>query len=270
MLASGSEESSEARAGSISIIAFTTTRALAAGLSTISIKRVRTRRALLEVAGRSSVALVANATNVLHGVPGGAISAVGTGSKMLLGPASSTVVTVVGTHGTLASNTLISSEALAVASGTVTHTLVGALRPGVEVVSIDHITNPGEVFGAGSQGAIRAGPLGLTVNTGVAQAVVVELAGSVSRALVLAHTGATVTSLIPGVLAAGSPRLVLKGRLTGGNRGGLRSRPSRRLRRLSSGLPSGLPSRSGGNRASEGGKKYKRFNHFSKYETLVK
>jgi len=264
VLASGSEETSEARAGTISVVAFTTARALTASLSTISIKRVRTRRALLEVAGGSSVSLIADATNVFHRVPGSAVSAVGTGSKVLLGPASSTIVTVVRADGTLASNTLVASKALALTSGAVAHTLVGALRPGVEVVGIDNVTNPGKVLGASSQGAIRASPLGLTVDSGVAQAVVVELAGSVSGALVLAHTSTTVASLVPGILATSSPGLVTEGRLAGGGTGGLSSRLGGALSGLAGGLTSGIGDGKG---ASHGGKKNKRFNHFSKYMT---
>lgn len=215
MLASGSEESSEARAGTIAEVAFATARALTASLRTISIKRVSSRRALLEIAGRSSVSLVANAPDVLHRIPGLAVRTIGTAREVLLGPASSTVVTVVRADGTLTRNTFIASKALALSSAAIADTLVGALSPGVEVVSINHITDPSKVLGASSQGAIRPRPLGLTVNAGIAQAVVVELAGTMSRALVFAHASAAVASLIPGILSTSSPGFVLERRLAG-------------------------------------------------------
>lgn len=180
MLAPGSEESSEARAGTIAEVAFATARALTSSLGTISIKRISSRRALLEIARRSSVSLVANAPNVLHRVPGVAVCTVGTAREVLLGPAGSTVVTVVRADSTLARNTFISCKALALSSAAVADTLVGAFSPGVEVVGVDHFTDPGKVLGASSLGAIRSSPLGLTVNAGIAQAVIVKLAGTMS------------------------------------------------------------------------------------------
>lgn len=179
---------------------------------------------------------------------------------MLLGPASSTVVTVVRADGTLASNTLISSKALALTSVTVANSLVRALSPGVKVVGIDHVTNPGKVLGTGALRAIRAGPLSLAINAGVALAVVVELAGSVAGALVLAHTGAAVTSLVPGVLATGSPGLVLKRRLTGRHGGGLASGLGRHGCGSTRRNTSGLVSRSTKS-ANKGGEHNNSFNH---------
>lgn len=239
MLASGSEEPSEARAGTIRIVAFTTARAVTASLAAVSVKRVSSRGALLEIARRTSVSLIADATNVLHGIPRGAVCTVGTAGKVLLGPASSTIVTVVRADGTLAGNSLISGKALALSSVAVAKTLVGALGPGMKVVGVDHITDPGEILGASAQRAIGAGPLGLAVNAGVALAVVVELAGAVSRALVLAHAGAAVASLVPGVLATSSPGLVLERRLAGRHGGGLAGGLSRHGSRLTTGQASG-------------------------------
>lgn len=225
MLASGSKKPSETSAGTIRVVAFSTARAVTAGFISISIKRVGSRRALLEIAGRATVTLVADAPNVFHRIPGSAVCTVSTGSKVLLRPASSTIVTVVRAYGTLARNTLVTSKALALTSVAIADTFVGALSPGVKIVGIDHITNPSKILRAGSLGAIRASPLSFTINSGVAFAVVVELTGSVTRALVLAHTCATVTSLVPSILTTSSPCLIRKRRLTG-----------RHSRRLSSGL----------------------------------
>ena len=253
MLASGSEETSEARAGTIRVVTFTTTRAVTASLAAVSVKRVASRGALLEIARRPSVSLVADASNVFHGIPRGAVCTVGAAGKVLLGPASSAVITVVRAYGTLAGNSLVSGKALALSSVAVTDALVGALGPRVKVVGVDHVTNPSEILGAGAQRAIGAGPLRLAVDAGVALAVVVELTGAVARALVLAHPRAAVASFVPGVLATGSPGLISEGRLTrrhrgrlpsglSGHLGGLASRQAGRFRggiRLSQGAHNG-------------------------------
>jgi hypothetical protein len=151
---------------------------------------------------------------VFHCVPRSGVHAVSLGSKVLLGPASSTVIAVVRADGTLASNALISSEALALTGGSIANTFVGALNPGVEIVVVHNTTNPGEVLGACAERAVRTSVLGLAVNALEASAVVVELTGSMSRALVLAHTSLAVATLIPGDL---SPRLLDVRRSRGGN-----------------------------------------------------
>jgi len=252
VLTSGSKKSSEASTCTIGVVAFSTTRAVTASFISISIKRVGSRRALLEIAGGAAVTLVANAPNVLHRIPGSAVCTVSTGSKVLLRPASSTIVTVVRAYGTLARNTLVTSETLALTSVAVADTFVGALGPGVKIVGIDHITNPGEILGAGALRAIGASPLSFTVNSSVAFAVIVELAGSVARALVLTHACATVASLIPSILTTGSPSLVLKRRLTRRHSGRLSSGLSRDASGLIGGLTGGLAS--GGTKcANKGG-----------------
>jgi hypothetical protein len=67
---------------------------------------------------------------------------------MFLRPASSLIVTVVRAHGTLAGSSFVSSEALAFSRGTVASSLVGALRPRMEVVRVDGGTDPSEIEGA--------------------------------------------------------------------------------------------------------------------------
>jgi hypothetical protein len=243
VLAPGSKESSEASASTIRIVAFPTTRAVTAGFISIPIKRISSRGALLEIAGRSTVSLVADTTDVLHGIPGGAVCTISTGSKVFLGPASSTVVTVVRANRTLTSDALVAGEALALTSVAVANTLVGALSPGVEVVGVDHVTNPGKILGTGALRAIGASPLGLTINAGVALAVIVELAGSVAGALVLAHTGAAVASLVPSVLASSSPDFIHERRLTGGHAGRLARRRGGDAGRLARRIAGGAGSR---------------------------
>jgi len=105
---------------------------------------------------------------------------------MLLWPTSTSVVTVVRANCTLAGNSLIASETRAKSSSSITESLVRAFAPRMQIVGIHDSSHPGEVLRACTQRAIRSSPLGLTRGTVVALAVVVHLAGSMSRALVLA------------------------------------------------------------------------------------
>jgi len=102
VLAVGSIEAREARASSIGIVADTSSRAVTSGLVTISVKRIGTRGALLELASRSSVPGIAEAPDVLHVIPRSVVGATRLDSQVLLRPASTTVVTVVRASGTLA------------------------------------------------------------------------------------------------------------------------------------------------------------------------
>jgi len=178
-LALGSIETRETRADSLSIITQTTARAVSASLVTIAVQRISAGGALLHIAGRTSVASIAEATNVLHGIPGSSVSAASFGSQVLLRPAGTTVIAVIRAQGTLASNTIVAREATAGACGAITGTLVRALGPRVQVIGINHFTNPSEVFRAGTQGAIRTSPLRLAIKTSKAFTVVVHLACSV-------------------------------------------------------------------------------------------
>ena len=127
---------------------------------------------------------------------------------MLLRPAGTTVVAIVGADGSLASNTFVSWETLAGANFSVAEASVGALRPGVEVIGVDNIANPCKVLGAGSKRAVRASPLGLAVEAEEAVAVVVNLAKAVVGAVILAETTHAVSLLVPGDLP---PALLVEG-----------------------------------------------------------
>lgn len=140
---------------------------------------------------------------MLHCVPGLRVSAASLGSEVLLGPAGAAVVAVIGAEGALASNTVVTGEAVAGAGGAVARALVGALGPRVQVVRVHDITNPGKVLRTGAKRAVGSGPLGLTVEAGKALAVVVGFAGSVVGAVVLAHAALAVSSLVEGDLAPG-------------------------------------------------------------------
>jgi len=161
------------------------------------------------VASGTSVASIAKAANMLHGIPGLLIDTVGLAGQVFLGPAGSTVIAVVRAGGSLASNSFIAGETLAGTNLAVTETSVGALSPRMNVVGIDNSTDPGKVLGASSQRAIRASPLRLSIEAGEAQTVVVHLAGAVIGAVVLAKTTHAVPLLVPADLA---PTLLVEGR----------------------------------------------------------
>jgi len=246
ILALGSIESREARADTLSVVTQTTTRAVSASLITVTIKGIITGGTLLHVTSGASVASITEATNVLHGIPGLGVGAASLGSQVLLGPTSAAIITVIGAQSSLASNTVIAREAGAGTGGSIAGALVRALSPGVQIVGIDDITNPGEVLGASSQGAIRSSPLGLTVQTSETLAIVVHFTCTMIRAMVLAQSTLSVSSLVPGDL---TPRLGLVRGSRSGNIGGLRRRSR-----------TGLGSRILRYRRSRSGRKH-RWNH---------
>jgi hypothetical protein len=149
----------------VRVVAQTAARAVTAGLVTVAAQGVGSRGALLQVAGRTSIAHIAQTAHVLHGVPRGRVGAAHLGCKVLLRPTRTTVIAVIGAHGTLASSTVIASEALASTGLAIADTLVRALSPRVQVVLVHNATNPGVVLGASAQRAVGAGPLRLTVQT---------------------------------------------------------------------------------------------------------
>jgi len=144
---------------------------------------------------------------------------------MLLGPACSTVIAVVGTKSSLTSDAIVARKAATGAGGTVAGPFVGALDPRMEIVGIHHVSDPSEVLRAGALRAIWTSPFRLTIQTCEAQTVVVELACAVVRAVVLAEAALTVSSLVKSYL---TPSLGRVGRSSGGIvawlRGGLRGR----------------------------------------------
>lgn len=132
----------------------------------------------MEIACGSAKSSVAEAANVLHGIPRGRVKAICFRRQMLLGPAGAALVTVVRTQGALAGNTLIASEASALARFSVTKTFVGALHPWMGVVGVDHIPNPSIVRRAGALRAISASPFRLAIKTSETLAIVVHLASA--------------------------------------------------------------------------------------------
>lgn len=182
LTAAGSEETRETRAGASKVVANATAGAITSSLRAITIHRIGTRWALLLITSRTAEASITDTTDMLQGIPGGGVGSGGSGSEVLLRPALAIVVTVIGAGGSLASNTIITSEASACACGSVTSTLVGALYDGVEIVRLNDGSNPGLVLGASALGAIGTSPLRKTINAGIAVAVLVERADTMPGA----------------------------------------------------------------------------------------
>jgi hypothetical protein len=111
---------------------------------------------------RTSVARVAKAAHVLHGVPRGRVQPVGLGREVLLGPAGAAVVAVLGAKRALAGDAVVAREARTRARFPVAHALVAALLPRVHVVGAEDGADPGKVLGAHALRAVGARPLGLT------------------------------------------------------------------------------------------------------------
>jgi len=131
VLAPGSEEAREAYAGALCVVADTSARAISTRLVSVTVERIRARGAFLEVASGATVASIAEAAHMLEGVPGLSVDAVSLRGEVLLGPADTTFVAVVGAYRSLASNTLVTREALARTRLAVASALVGALSDGV-------------------------------------------------------------------------------------------------------------------------------------------
>lgn len=213
-MALGTVETRETTANTSAIVAQASAGAVSAGLVAVAVEGVGAGGALLQVAGGASVAGIAEAAHVLHGVPGRGVGAAGFGGEVLLGPASAAVIAVVGAECALASNTIVAREAVAGTSGTITRALVGALHPWVKVIGVHDVSDPSEVLGAGALRAIRAGPLRFTIKTSEAFAVVIGFTCSVVGAMVLAHTSLAVSALVESNL---SPRFGFVRRSSRGN-----------------------------------------------------
>jgi len=134
---------------------------------------------------------------------------------MLLRPAGSSVITIVRARGTLASNAIITREARAGASLAIAGALVGALHPRVNIVGIDHLTDPSKVTRASTLGAIRSCPLILSIKSLEALAIVVNLASSMAGAVILTETSRAVPLLVPYGLIPYSFSIVRRGRRRG-------------------------------------------------------
>jgi len=154
---------------------------------------------------------------MLHSIPRGIVNTTSLAGKMLLRPASTLVIAIIGANSTLAGSTLITSEALTLASLTVTKPLVRAFGPRMQVIGVNRCTNPSKVIRASAPRTIRASPLSFAIKTLEALAISINFTSTMSRALVLTHTSLAMTLLSPHILA---PRLFNERRGACRNTGG--------------------------------------------------
>jgi hypothetical protein len=184
-LAAGAEVALEALAEAGGVIAETTAGAIAAEVVALAEEDVIAGGAFFEGAVGATGAEVANATDVLEGIPGLGVGLGGLVGELFLLDAAATAVAVGGAYGTLAGLAVVAIEALAFTGLAVAHALHGAFDLGVGAIVSGGVVNPGSGLGAGTDGAIVSGPGGVSVlGTGVASALVVAAAGAVATAAV--------------------------------------------------------------------------------------
>jgi hypothetical protein len=148
VFALGPVVSGEALADSGGIVASSTAGAVTTLGIAVSLENIRPGRALDKRAIGATTTKIANATDVLLGVPRSSVSAGSLGGKLFLGEANTGITAGIGAHGSLASNTLVVGKASTFTSCSVTITLVGALYHGMEVVGSLDVTNPSHGLGA--------------------------------------------------------------------------------------------------------------------------
>lgn len=205
------EEPCEARASASFEVAQSSSRALPASLVTKSVERICAGGTLLQLTRRSPEPRVAQTAHALDGVPGRGVHPPRLVRQDLLRVAEPAVVALVEAGGSLAGQSVVTSEALAHAGLAVAHAFVGALHPGVQVVGTHHGPHPRKVLGARPQGAVRTSPFGLSVQPKKAGTIVVNLTGAVRAAVVVTHTRVTRPFLVEDYL---SPQLLLVCRCT--------------------------------------------------------
>merc|ERR1712070_853744 len=160
-LAPGAEVALEALAETGGVIAETTAGAIAAEVVALAKEDIRSRGALLEGTVRATGTKVADAANVLEGIPGLGVGLGGLVGELLLLDAAATAIAVGGAHGTLASLAVVAVEALALASLAVAHALHGALDLGVGAIVSGGVVDPGGGLGAGAHRAVVLSPRGI-------------------------------------------------------------------------------------------------------------
>jgi hypothetical protein len=84
---------------------------------------------------------------------------------MLLGPACSAIIAVVGTKSSLTSDAIVARKAATGARCTIAGPFVGALDPRMEIVGIHYVSDPSEVLRAGALRTIWTSPFRLSIQT---------------------------------------------------------------------------------------------------------
>merc|ERR1719359_1492286 len=189
-LALGAEVALEALAEARGVVADATAGAVAAKVVALAEEDVRAGGALLEGAVRAAGAEVADAADVLVGVPRGGVGLGGLVRELLLLDAAATVVAVARAQGALSRLAVVAVEALALAGLAVAGALVGALGGDVRDAVGGGGVGPRGGLGARALGAVVLRPGGVRVlRARVARALVVLAARAVAGAAVRAVGG---------------------------------------------------------------------------------
>merc|ERR1719182_976124 len=182
-LALGAEVALEALAQARRVVADAAAGAVAAEVVTLAEQDVGAGRALLEGAVRATRAEVADAADVLVGVPRGGVGLGGLVGELLLLDAAAAVVAVARAQGALARLAVVAVKALALAR-------VGALGGDVRHAVGGGGVGPRGGLGARALGAVMLRPGRIRVlRARVARALVVLTARAVARAAVRAVRG---------------------------------------------------------------------------------
>merc|ERR1719440_1309325 len=186
-LALSAEVALEALAEARRVVADAAAGAIAAKVVALAKEDVAAGGALLERAVRAAGAEVADAANVLVGVPRGGVGLGGLVCELLLLDAAAAVVAVARAQGTLAGLAIVAVEALALTGLAVAGALVGALGGDVRDAVGGGGVGPRGGLGARALGAVVLRPGGVRVlGTRVARALVVLAARAVAGAAVRA------------------------------------------------------------------------------------
>merc|ERR1719359_2678519 len=189
-LALGAEVALEALAEARGVVADATAGAVAAEVVALAEEDVGAGGALLEGAVRAARAEVADAADVLVGVPRGGVGLGGLVRELLLLDAAAAVVAVARAQGALSRLAVVAVEALALAGLAVAGAAVRALLARVGGVVARGVVDPGVGLRARALGAVVLRPRGVVVlRARVARALVVLAARAVAGAAVGAVSG---------------------------------------------------------------------------------
>merc|ERR1719182_1257447 len=189
-LALGAEVALEALAEARRVVADAAAGAVTAEVVALAEEDVRARGALLEGAVRAAGAEVADAADVLVGVPRGGVGLGGLVRELLLLDAAAAVVAVARAQGTLAGLAVVAVEALALACLAIAGALVGALSGDMRNVVGGGGVGPRGRLRASALGAVVLRPSGIRVlRARVARALVVLAARAVAGAAIRAVSG---------------------------------------------------------------------------------
>lgn len=123
-LALGAVVSVEARARASGVIANTSTRAVSTSLVTESLERIWARGAFQQRAIRTTATQITDASDVLLSIPRSRVNAGSLGGELLFREAHTSITARIRANSTLASNSVVVSEAGAFTSLAIANTLI--------------------------------------------------------------------------------------------------------------------------------------------------